>query len=177
VRADLSKITLSLGVVVALGILTAALPARAPLLELDSCHDDLDRLRRTASDASDAAEDAKSKADDFDDCRRDPELHDLLGDGCRSRRSDYESALSDLESKMDDLDSHLQSVQSSCGYEFTINRMSAVEASQRRLEASKRRLCASLKELVSLGMPPDKALQMCKANADEQLCKACLGLK
>ena len=74
-------------------------------------------------------------------------------------------------------DSRLHSVQSSCGYEFTINRMSAVEALKRRLEASKRRFCASLNGLVSLGMPPEKALQMCKANADEQLCKACLGLK
>ena len=173
----MSRITLSFGIPVALGTLTAAPAAHTPLLELDSCHDDLDRLRRTASDASDAAEDAKSKSDEFEDCRREPDVHDLLGDGCRSRRSDYQSALSDLESKMDDLDSRLDSVQSSCGYEFTINRMSALEASQPRLEASKRRLCASLKGLVSLGMPPDKALQMCKANADEQLCKACLGLK
>lgn len=173
----MSRITLPIGTAVALGILTAAPAAHAPLLELDSCHDDLDRLRRTASDASDAAEDAKSKSDEFEDCRRDPDVHDLLGDACRSRRSDYQSALSDQESKMDDLDSRLHSVQSSCGYEFTINRMSAVEAAQRRLEASKRRLCTSLKGLISLGMPPDNALRMCKANADEQWCKACLGLK
>jgi hypothetical protein len=47
-------------------ILTAARAAHAPVLELDSCHDDLDRLRRTASDASDSAEDAKSKFDEFE---------------------------------------------------------------------------------------------------------------
>ena len=142
--------------------LTATPAARTPLLELDSCHDDLDRLRRIASDASDAAGDTKSKADEFEDCRRDPESHDLIGD----------------------LDSRLHSVHSSCGYEFTVNRMSDLEstkrhaeASQRRLEASKGRFCASLQGLVSLGMPPDKALQMCKAHADKQLCKACLGLK
>jgi hypothetical protein len=105
----MSKITLATGIAVALGILTAAPAAHAPLLALDSCHDDLDGLRRTASDASDAAEEAKSKSDEFEDCRRDPDVHDLLGDGCRSRRSDYQSALSDLESKMDDLDSRLQS--------------------------------------------------------------------
>jgi len=180
----MSKIKLAAATAVAFGILAASPAARGPLLELDSCHDDLDRLHKIASEASDAAENAKSKSDDFEDCKRDPESHDLMGDGCRSKRSDYESALSDLESKMDDLDSRLRSVQSSCGYEFTINRISdaqasqrQLEASQRRLEASKRRFCASLNGLVSLGMPPDKALQMCKANADEQLCKACLGLK
>ena len=164
-------------IVVATGILTTSTAAHAPSLDLDACHDDLDRLRRTAADASDAANDAKSKFDDFEDCRRDPGVHDLMGDGCRSRRNDYESALSDLESKMDDLDSRVGSVQTSCEYEFTINRMSAVEASQRHLEAAKRRLCASIKKLIVLGMPPANALQMCKANSDEQFCKACLGLK
>lgn len=166
----MSKITLAVGVIVALEILTAARAARAPVLELDSCHDDLDRLRRTASDASDSAEDAKSKFDEFEACRRDPEFHDLMGDGCRSRRSKYQSALSDLESKMDDLDSRLHSVQSSCGYEFSINRMSSLEAAQRRL-------CASYKGFIGLGMTPDNVLQMCKANMDVQWCKACLGLK
>src|SRR6266576_784785 len=112
----MSRFTLTVAIAVALGILTLAPAVHGPLLELNSCHDDLDRLRRTASDASDSAEDAKSKFDEFEDCRRDSELDG----GCRSQRSDYESALSDLESKMDDLDSRLRSVQTSCGYEFTI---------------------------------------------------------
>ena len=38
---NMSKITLSIGIVAALGILATALAARAPVLELDSCHDDL----------------------------------------------------------------------------------------------------------------------------------------
>jgi len=159
--------------VVAMGILTTSTTANAPSLELDDCHDDLDQLRGTASDASDAAEDAQSKREEFEDCRRDS----VLRGGCRSQRSDYESALSDLESKMDDLDSRLQSVHTSCGYEFTINRMSAVEAAQRHVETAKRRLCTSLKQLVRLGMTPYNALQRCKASTDEQWCKACLGLK
>ena len=57
-------------IVVAIGILTANTAAHAPLPDLDSCHDDLDRVRREASDASDTAEDAKSKHD---------ELQGLLG--------------------------------------------------------------------------------------------------
>src|SRR5262252_7464558 len=117
--------------------------ARAPLLELNDCHDDLDRLRRTSSDASDAAEDAESKHEELEDCRRDAELHG----GCVSQNSDYESELSDRESKLDDLDSRLRSVKTSCGYEFTINRMSGVEA-------AKRRICASIKKLVTLGITP-----------------------
>lgn len=153
----MNRTALTLGTVILLGmgILTAAPAAHAPSLDLDSCHDDLDRLRRGASDASDAAEEAKSKSDEFDDCKRDPELHDLLGDGCRSRRGDFASALSDLESKMDDLDSRLRSVQSSCGYDFTLNRLSSLEASQYRLEASKRRLCTSLQALVRSGIPAE----------------------
>lgn len=179
VRQNMNRTTLALGTVVLLGmgILTAAPAAHAPSLDLDGCHDDLDRLRRAASDASDAAGDAKSKSDDFDDCKRDPEFHDLMGDGCRSRRGDFASALSDLESKMDDLDGRLRSVQSSCEYDFTLNRLSSVEAAQYRLEASKRRLCTSLQGLVRSGIPPESALQMCKANSAEQWCKACLGLK
>jgi hypothetical protein len=170
------KITLAGRVVVAMGILTTAIVARAPLLDLDSCHDDLDRLRRIASEASDAAEGAQSKFKDFDDCKEDPELHDLLGDGCRSHRSDYESALSDLESKMDDLDSRLHSVQSSCGHEFTINRMSSPEAAQHHLEAAQRRLCTSYKGFIGSALTPENVLQMCKSSQDGQWCKACLGL-
>ena len=164
------KITLAGCLVVAIGILATTTVAHAPSLDLDSCHDELDRLRRIASDASEAAEDAHSKSDDFDDCRRDPEVHDLLGDGCRSQRSEYQSALSDLESKMDDVDSRLHSVQDSCGYEFTINKLSSLEAAQRRV-------CASLRRFVASGITPENVLKMCKVNMDEQSCKACLGLK
>jgi chromosome segregation ATPase len=138
-------ITLGAGIVIALGIVSAAPIAHAPTLDLGDCHDELDRLRRAASDASVAAEEGHSKREEFEDCKRDRDTYDLMGDGCRSRLSDYQSALSDLESKMDDLDSRLRSVQTSCAYEFTINRMSAMEASQHRLETAKRRLCTSLK--------------------------------
>jgi hypothetical protein len=165
-----------IGISVVLGIVTAS-PAHAPSPELDSCHDDLDQVRKAASDASEAAEEAKSKFEEFDDCKRDPDVYDLLHDGCRSHRDDYESAQSDLESKMDDLDGRLRSVQDSCGYDFTINRMSALEASQHRLEVSQRRFCGSIRKFVTLGVSPNQALQICKANGDEQFCKACLGMK
>ena len=170
-------ITMGAEIVMALGILSAAPIAHAPTLDLDDCHDELDRLRRAASDASDAAEEGHSKRGEFEDCKRDRDTYDLMGDGCRSRWSDYQSALSDLESKMDDLDARLQSVQSSCGYEFSINRMSSLEAVQRHQQAAQRRLYVSFQGLLGLGMPPNSVLQMCEKNMDVQWCKACLGLK
>jgi hypothetical protein len=167
-------------IVIAIALLSIGTAARAPLVDFDSCHDDLDRVRRAASDASDAAEEAQSKRRDIEDCTQDSESRQ----GCHSQQSDYQSAVGDLESDMDDLDSRLRSVQASCEYEFTINLMSSSDASQRklkssqrRLEASRQRLCVSLKGLMSLGATPQAALQVCKTNMAEELCKACLGLK
>lgn len=53
-------------------VLITATVAQSPTTALDRCHDDLDNLRKAAADASEAADDAKSKRDDFDDCRQDP---------------------------------------------------------------------------------------------------------
>lgn len=158
-------------------VLITAIVAQTPAISLDSCHDDLDQLRKKASEASETADDAKSKREDLDDCRRDPEIYDLMHDNCRSVALDYESAVNDLEDKMDDVDSRLRSVQDSCGYQFTINKLNSYEAAQGRLEASKRRLCASYHHLIDLGVPRDSALQACKAHGDEQWCRLCLSSK
>lgn len=104
-------------------------------------------------------------------------MHDLMRENCRSVDSDYQSTLDDLDDKLDDVDAVLRSAQDSCGYRFTINRLTPLEASQRRLEASQRRLCKSYNRIAELGMPIDSALQMCKAQVDEKWCKQCLGLK
>lgn len=155
-------------------------PANAPAANeplWSSCQDALDSLRDASSSASDAAKDVKSKRDDFDECQRYPETYDLRGDGCRSLHSDYESAVGDYESKMDDVDSRLEDVQSSCAHAFTINRMSPLEASQRRLDGARQRLCTSYRNfLPSLGA--QAVLQMCKAQAgaEEGWCKSCLGI-
>src|SRR5580698_6526507 len=90
-------------------ILTTAVAARTPSTDYSGCHDDLDRLRKGASEASDAAEHAKTARDDLDECREYPDTYDLMRDGCRSLRSDYESSITDLEGKMDDLDDRLRS--------------------------------------------------------------------
>jgi hypothetical protein len=104
------------------------------------------------------------------ECRENPDVYDLFHDGCRNRRSDYESALGDLESKMDDLDTRLHSVQSSCGYEFTLNKLSGPGAAQRSL-------CKSYRRFAGLGINAENVMLTCKPNMGEQWCKACLGLK
>jgi hypothetical protein len=141
----------------------------------DTCHDDLDRSRRAASDASDAAEYVKSKKEDFEQCQSDRETYDLMGDGCQSRRSDYSSAVSDYDSKMDDFDSRLRDVQSSCGYDFTINRMSPLEASKQRMDSANQRLCASYRNFMPL-LTPENVVKLCKAQMQEEWCKSCLGM-
>jgi hypothetical protein len=158
-------------------VLITATAAQSPTIDPGSCHDDLDYLRKAASEASEAADNSKSKRDDFDDCKQYPETYDLMHDNCRSAAGDYQSALNDLEGKMDDLDGRQRSVQDSCGYQFTINKLNSSEVAQRRLEAAQRRLCASYHKMFDLGMSRDTALQMCKSQTDEQWCKQCLGLK
>ena len=123
-------------------VLTVATTAQTPTTDLDSCHEDLDRLRRMSSDAAEAASDAQSKKEDFANCKEYPETYDLVGDHCRSTEDEYKTSLNDLEDKMDDLDHKLRSIQDTCDYQFTINRLTSTEAAQRRVEESKRRLCA-----------------------------------
>lgn len=179
-----SALTTLLRAVVLLLLFITGATAQNPVITLDSCHDDLDGLRKASSEADEAAGTAKSKSDDLDDCRRSPEIHDLMHDGCKSLDSDYQSALSDLEGKLDDVDKSLRSTQDSCGYRFTINRLTPLEAAQRRfeatqrrLEASQKRLCASYHGFLEMGVSRDVVLTMCKAQTDEKWCKQCLGLK
>jgi hypothetical protein len=177
VRRNRPRLTSVLQAAIFCATLVAATVAQTPIVASDSCHDDLDKLRKASSEASEAAGDAKSKGDDLDDCRRHPETYDLMHDNCRSVDSDYQSALSDLEGKMEDVDTGVRSTQDSCGYHFTVNRLTSLEASQRRLEAAQQRFCTSYRRLAELGIPRDTALQMCKAQADEKWCKQCLGLR
>jgi len=109
------------------------LPAGLLAADWSSCHDDLDTLRRRASDASDAAEqvyqaadEVETKRQEWQHCREYPAVYDLMRDGCRSQRSDYESARdefesvkSQLESELDDVDSTIRSTSLSCGYSFS----------------------------------------------------------
>ena len=141
----------------------------------DGCHDELDNTRKAAADASDAAEEAHSKLTDFEDCKQDPDTYDLMHDNCRSLLADYESATSDAENALDDLDTRLRSVQDTCGFEFTLNKLSASEAAQKRLDSANRRLCTSYKRFIPT-LSAANVLAMCKQSQSEEWCKACLGL-
>jgi hypothetical protein len=75
---------------------------------------------------------------------------------------------------MDDVDSRLRDVQSSCDYDFSVNRLSSAEAAARHLNAANQRLCSSLKRLTYL-LSRQNALQMCEAQQGVEWCKSCLG--
>ena len=62
-----------------------------------------------------------------------PDTYDHRGDSYRTLRSDYDSAVDNLEGQMDDLDSKIDDVQISCHYPFSVNRLSPIQASERRL--------------------------------------------
>ena len=109
------------------------LTATASAQDWSSCACDLDDLRRRADDASSAAQDADSKQsqfksaeDELRQCVQFPQVYNLLRDGCRSKRSEYDlarssyrSQLDSLQSSLDDVDSKIRSASSSCGYNMT----------------------------------------------------------
>lgn len=107
--------------------------ATAMAQDWSSCASDLDDLRRRADDASNVAEETDSKQRKFKSaeeelrqCVQFPQVYDLWRDGCRSKRSEYDSArsayrsqLDSLKSALDDVDYKIRSASSSCGYDMT----------------------------------------------------------
>lgn len=78
-----------------------------------------------ASDTADKFKRLKDAESEFQTCRRDPKIYDLLRDGCSGKRSDYESAMSayrsqisDLKSSLSDVDSRIRRVNGSCTFEL-----------------------------------------------------------
>ena len=60
----------------------------------DNCAYALDGLRLAARDANDAVNSAKTKADDFERCKRYPDVYDFMRDQCSGKAYDYQSAAS-----------------------------------------------------------------------------------
>jgi hypothetical protein len=153
--------------------------ASALAADWDSCEDDLDRLRRRASDASDAAstvrdmaDDLRQKRDELQQCLSYPQAFDLLQDNCQSlrweyenARSSYESAMSDLEGNLDDISSTLRSIEYSCGYAF-----GAGASGRKSTGDSFCRLLQRYKATVSAAT----LLQICMKSKSEADCKKCL---
>jgi DNA repair exonuclease SbcCD ATPase subunit len=166
------------------GLPVLALVGSLALIGADwsSCQDDLDRLRRRASDASDkasevesASSDLQSKKDEYEQCRSYPRIYDIYRDRCRSladeyetARSNFESEKSDLESALDDVDSALRSVSGSCGFAFSAG--SRATTGQPGGDS----LCRLLQRYKGR-MPLEKLMETCtKAGLTVEQCRVCL---
>lgn len=141
----------------------------ASAADWDSCADNLYQLRRAAQNAADKANEVKGKSEEFENCRRHPDMYDLLGDRCQSKASDYESAARGLENELDTVDSRIRSVRSSCGYDLA----SVGPAYQGHTPNSGNRFC-DLYRSYKGRMPLDALLKTCKQSMSEAECKKCL---
>ena len=137
----------------------------------DSCADDLDRLRRAARDAADVANEVKSKADELENCKRNPEVYDLMGDQCRSKAYEYRSALSNLESELNTVNSRIRSANSSCGFDFSS--LGSSTQLKPRPPSYSTNICDWLKSYKKK-IPFDTLLKVCIQSMTETECRRCL---
>lgn len=148
--------------------------ALGPTLALSSdwngCANDLDRLRRAARDATDAANSVKSKADDFENCKRYPDMYDLMRDRCRSKASAYQSTLSTLGNELSTVDSRVRSVNSSCGMDLS---SSGSSFTRPKTPGFENRMCD-----LYLGyknkLPIESLMKTCMQSLSEEECRKCL---
>ena len=137
----------------------------------NSCVDGLDRLRRGSRAATAAAAQVKSKYEEIENCRRFPDVYDLMRDRCRSKVLDYQSAVSSLQSELSTVDSRIRSVRSSCGYN-----LSTLEAPPSIVPgptgSTQPRICSVMQSYRGL-FPDDQLLQICLMSAPESECRKC----
>lgn len=134
-----------------------------------SCADDLDRLRKAASEANNAATQANLEANEFEDCKNFPEVYDLYRDGCRGASSEYRNALSTLENELSTVDGKIRSVALSCGVELS-------GTSSLKIQPSGDRFCDLY--ISYKGRIPDKQLMnQCRESKTESECTKCLSSK
>ena len=160
------RLCLSISVVALFALVALGGPSAGPV-DWSSCQDDLDRARRSARDASDYASEVESKHNELQDCVNYPDTYDLLQDGCRHYRTDYEDAKTNLTSELDTLNNRLRDVQYSCGYRFSLGAAAPIPGNS---------TCQVM--LAYKGRLPDsQLLSFCKARMSEEECKRCLGLQ
>lgn len=134
----------------------------------NSCQDDLDRVRRAARDASDKAGEADSKAQELQNCQNFPDTFDLLRDGCRSYRWDYESAVADIESELDTLNSRIKNAQSSCNFNFASSSSPSTAPTQTDN-------CSVFRKYKGR-LPDADILNVCSRYMQREACQKCLAL-
>jgi len=153
---------------VVIGIILALGGGATYAADWDSCADDLDRLRRTARDAADIAEQAKSKASELENCRSYPSSYDLMRDRCRSYAADLEGEASRLQSELDDLDRRIRSVNGSCGV-----RLGSVQGPRPSRPATGNTQCDVYRSYKGR-LSEATLLQACIKGLSEAECKKCL---
>jgi len=136
-----------------------------------SCADDLDRLRRAARDAADIANDVKAKADDFENCKRFPDIYDLIQDRCRGKAYDYQSALSNLKSELNTVDRRIRSVSSSCGMVTSL--METHSSAEPGTPSSGNPLCEVYRSYKNR-LPMETIMKICSKSMSEAECRSCL---
>ena len=164
-------------------LLTALFSQAAPQAQLNfsSCASALDTMRRRANNAEDPARRAESadraftsERDDYDRCRRSPDIYDLLGDGCASRLRSVRSAERDLESAVSSLQGALQGVErafrditSSCQLPPTILRVIP------GVNEPNQEMCRLLLRYQGI-LSREQALATCQESMSPAECNACL---
>lgn len=127
-----------------------------------------------ARDAEEAADDLESERDEYDRCRRFPDIYDLLQDGCRSKlrevknaQEEFESAQGDLTRALDDLNGAMTDVQDACG-------VSLVAATPvPGVSQARQRTCSRLRKLRATMKAPELD-EFCRRFMSEVECNACL---
>ena len=148
------------------------LPILAISANWDSCADDLDSLRRAARDAADAANGVKSKSDDFENCKRYPDIYDLMRDRCRSKAYDYQSVLSNLEGELNTVNRRVRSVSSSCGMDLSA--IGTPSYAKPKIPGSDNPMCDMYRSYRKK-LPLKTLIKTCAQSMSEAECRKCLG--
>ena len=135
----------------------------------NSCADDLDRLRRAARDASDKANEVKSKFDELESCKQYPD-EDFTE--CRSKTSDYKGTIDELESELSTVNGRVRSVHLSCEYDLGSSG-SLVRGPDRQKQNRMCNLYRSYKDTLPIeNLPQKHAKTVDVSDADCQKCLA-----
>jgi hypothetical protein len=163
--ADSARLAVAAALVGCLSVAQAA--------DWSTCADELDRIRRSARDASDIANNVNSKAEEFQNCRRYPDMYDLMRDRCQSKGWDYQNALSSLKSELDTLDRRIRSASSSCGYNLA-SIEPGLAAPPRPAPANRNESLCEVYRPYRDRLPIANLLELCRKQMSEAECRKCL---
>lgn len=144
----------------------------AGALDLSSCEDNLNRLKRASSSAADAASEANAKVESADRCKSDRSSYEYRHDQCRDASSDARNALRDLKSALDDVDSKVKRVSADCGYEVNGRTYGGVSSKQTTGDAH----CDGYREYLGK-LPYQTLMTTCSQYMPTDQCKKCFEFK